>query len=106
MTWASLPSLAIEKIAKHAAGKMCEETGDTNQWLLTLDKLSKVCRQWNESIKHSKKSLTDDPVIEWEFPETAIKLIKLGKGVHIFSSFWARFLKYFNCRIIILDIPK
>ena len=59
MTWASLPSLAIEKIAKHAAGKMCEETGDKNQWLLTLHKLSKVCRHWNESIKNSKKSLTD-----------------------------------------------
>ena len=106
MTWASLPSLAIEKIAKHAAGKMCEETDDVNQWLLTLDKLSKVCRHWNGSIKNSKKSLTDDRVINGKFPETAIKLIKLGKGVHIFSSFWARFLKYFNCRIIILDIPK
>ena len=97
MTWASLPSKAIEKIAAHTANKVCEETYDENQRLLTLNKLSKVCRQWNKSIKNSKDGiLTDDRVIECnEFPETAIKLVKLGKGVqfefqtflHIISRF-------------------
>ena len=88
MAWVNLPSKAIEKIAKHAASKMSEETYDENQRLLTLDKLSKVCRHWNESIKNSTETLADDRVIECnEFPETAMKLVKLGKGVHIISSF-------------------
>ena len=84
MTWANLPSKAIEKIAAHTANKVCEETYDENQRLLTLNKLSKVCRQWNKLINNSKEGiLTDDRVIECnEFPETAIKLVKLGKGVH------------------------